>query len=235
MSALLPKADMCSALAHVCFGPIADIGTTLARQLLDHLVGDLLQMYRYVEAQRLGGLHIDHQLKLRWLHDRQVGGLRALEYFCDVNAGLAIRIVLPASVAHQAADLWKFAREIDGGHYVTRSPLDEFVGKTEEHRIAAYDKRAGTPFEERRKGRVDVGFAGRVQHLEPYSKGARRGLGILGFWLFSRIIRVHDEPDYRRCRHELAQKLQPLPCKLNSVKGHARNIASRTAEACNQA
>src|SRR4029453_5628398 len=25
MSALLPKADMCSALAHVCFGPIADI------------------------------------------------------------------------------------------------------------------------------------------------------------------------------------------------------------------
>ena len=25
MSALPPKADMCSALAHVCFGPIADI------------------------------------------------------------------------------------------------------------------------------------------------------------------------------------------------------------------
>src|SRR5262245_14088173 len=25
MSALLPKADMCGALAHVCFGPIADI------------------------------------------------------------------------------------------------------------------------------------------------------------------------------------------------------------------
>ena len=25
MSALTPKADMCSALAHVCFGPIADI------------------------------------------------------------------------------------------------------------------------------------------------------------------------------------------------------------------
>ena len=26
MSALTPKADMCSALAHVCFGPKADIG-----------------------------------------------------------------------------------------------------------------------------------------------------------------------------------------------------------------
>jgi hypothetical protein len=26
MSALPPKADMCSATAHVCYGPIADIG-----------------------------------------------------------------------------------------------------------------------------------------------------------------------------------------------------------------
>jgi hypothetical protein len=34
MSALPPKADMCIALAHVCFGPIADIG-----KLFDHLIG----------------------------------------------------------------------------------------------------------------------------------------------------------------------------------------------------
>ena len=34
MSALPPKADMCFALAHVCFGPKADIDT-----LFDHLVG----------------------------------------------------------------------------------------------------------------------------------------------------------------------------------------------------
>ena len=29
-SALPPKADMCTALAHVCFGPIADIGPKFA-------------------------------------------------------------------------------------------------------------------------------------------------------------------------------------------------------------
>jgi len=34
MSALPPKADMCTAQAHVCFGPIADIS-----YLFDHLVG----------------------------------------------------------------------------------------------------------------------------------------------------------------------------------------------------
>src|SRR4029450_1295988 len=35
MSALPPKADMCSALAHVCFGPIADLGHS--RSFSDHL------------------------------------------------------------------------------------------------------------------------------------------------------------------------------------------------------
>ena len=39
MSGLPPKADICSALAHVCFGPIADM-----RVLFDHLdSGDLLK------------------------------------------------------------------------------------------------------------------------------------------------------------------------------------------------
>jgi hypothetical protein len=39
MSALPPKADMCTALVHVCFGPIADIG---GATLFDHFVGALL-------------------------------------------------------------------------------------------------------------------------------------------------------------------------------------------------
>jgi 5,10-methenyltetrahydromethanopterin hydrogenase len=34
VSALLPIADMCGALGHVCYGPITDM-----RRSLDHLVG----------------------------------------------------------------------------------------------------------------------------------------------------------------------------------------------------
>ena len=33
MSALPPKADMCGALAHVCFGPIADISVPIKRSI----------------------------------------------------------------------------------------------------------------------------------------------------------------------------------------------------------
>jgi len=45
---------------------------------------------RHGEAERLGGLQVDHQLEPRRLLDRQIGRPGALEDLSDVNAGLAI-------------------------------------------------------------------------------------------------------------------------------------------------
>ena len=53
MSALPPKADMCSATRHVRFVPIADISA-----LFDHLVGASEHAWRHGEAERLGGLRL---------------------------------------------------------------------------------------------------------------------------------------------------------------------------------
>ena len=61
MSALPPKADMCGALAHVCFVPIADIPrTNLVRQLFNHFVGAREYGRRNCEAQCFRGLEIDY-------------------------------------------------------------------------------------------------------------------------------------------------------------------------------
>src|SRR5262245_21676896 len=45
MSALPPKADMCSALAHVCFGPKADIGEQAPKTCFSWAVLQTLQRF----------------------------------------------------------------------------------------------------------------------------------------------------------------------------------------------
>ena len=52
----------------------------------DDLIGGDLQRERNSQAERLGGLQIDHQLESRRLLHRKVGGLFAFENPAGVNA-----------------------------------------------------------------------------------------------------------------------------------------------------
>ena len=50
MSAPTPEADMCGAIAHVCFVPKADLGSAakLTDALFNQLIGALLKRHWYV-------------------------------------------------------------------------------------------------------------------------------------------------------------------------------------------
>jgi len=63
MSALPPKADMCSAVADVGYGPKAD-SCIVTNGLFDHLVSASKQWFGDREAQRFGGLEVDDQFDL---------------------------------------------------------------------------------------------------------------------------------------------------------------------------
>src|SRR5215470_16056086 len=86
----------------------------------DHLVGAGKQRGRHVEDERAGGLHVDHQLKLGRLHDRQVGGLGALEDLTGVGADLTTHVHTIGRVAHQPAGFDSLASGIARGNPITR-------------------------------------------------------------------------------------------------------------------
>jgi hypothetical protein len=77
-------------------------GSTATR-LLDNLVGALLKLQRYVEAKRLGGLEIDHQLEFDWKLDGKLRRLCATENAIDIGGGATKYVCVVWSVGKQPA------------------------------------------------------------------------------------------------------------------------------------
>ena len=78
--------------------------------LFDHLIGALLQLPGHVEAERLGGLEVDHQLELDRGLDRKLARLRALEDAIGIGRRAPKIIDQVISVGQQAAE---FSEETD--------------------------------------------------------------------------------------------------------------------------
>src|SRR5215467_4256615 len=91
----------------------------------DHLVGACEQLDRRIEAKRLGGLQIDHQLELCRKLDRQVTGLFALENAIDVGCCASEEVGAIDSIRRQPAVLDHFAERIDHRQAIAGRELEE--------------------------------------------------------------------------------------------------------------
>src|SRR5262249_23853967 len=91
----------------------------------DHLVGACEQLDRRIEAKRLGGLQIDHQLELCRKLDRQVTRLFALENAIDVGRCASEEVGAIDSIRRQPAVLDHFAERIDHRQAIADRELEE--------------------------------------------------------------------------------------------------------------
>src|SRR5712664_885135 len=106
MSAVPPTTEIRRGERHVCFVPEADSCNCNKKTVLfDHLVGAEEKRLRNVEAQRLGRLQIDEQLKPCRLLHRKITGIGAFEYHVEVARRLADHLRDIRSIGDQAACL----------------------------------------------------------------------------------------------------------------------------------
>src|SRR5262245_9346630 len=72
-----------------------------------HLFDHPRRLHQYctrdLEAERLGGLHIDHQIEHQRLLDRQIGWFSAFQDLVDVRRGATEDVETVDPVAHEAA------------------------------------------------------------------------------------------------------------------------------------
>jgi hypothetical protein len=86
--------------------------------LLNHLVGAGEHALWHVEAKRLGGLKVDHQVVLGRCLYREIGGLLALEDAVDIAGRLPVLLDLVRPVGNQAASGDVVAERVDRGQPV---------------------------------------------------------------------------------------------------------------------
>src|SRR5262249_1142532 len=121
MSALHPKADMCSAASDVGYGPKADIICAS----LNQLIGNRKYAAGNGETERLGDFEIDYELEFTRLHDRQLAGLFTFENPSCVAANLAISICNAGAVTHQTAIHDKVPKRIARRQSMTGCQCDD--------------------------------------------------------------------------------------------------------------
>src|SRR5262249_2925195 len=89
--------------------------------LFDHLVGEQLQRVGHLNAQRPGGLEVDHQFELDGGLDGKLARLRASQDAIGILCCAPKHIERLLSVGKQPAEFSEVAERIDGGKTVASS------------------------------------------------------------------------------------------------------------------
>ena len=194
------------------------------------------QRLRHGQAQRLGGLQVDHQLEARRLLHRQVGGPGALENAVDIGGGTAEQVAVAGAVGHQRARLRVASLFGDGRQAeVAAGARDRHVQRRgqevahDHHGVdLAHARIAQRALHRLRRGRRQAQAHG-AQPL-----GADLGFGLVAPLPEHRVGGVVQHAHGGQPRHHFLQQLHALGGKLLAEVGHARDHAAGPGQAGEQ-
>jgi hypothetical protein len=147
--------------------------------LLDHLVGGGQQRFGDGEAERLGGLEVDHQLELGRLRDRHLIGLLSPKDVASINSDLAKHLYDTRSIAHQPASIGKDAIPVDRSDLMPRRKRCDVSATSRKERVGGNYQRINFILHHVSKGliKLSIGARGKDFGWEPDCTG--RGLCFL--------------------------------------------------------
>ena len=125
-------------------------------QLLDHLVGKLLELRWDIKAECRGGLEVDHQIELLRPLYRQVTWLGTVQDFRGVLPASSEDIEYVGPVSNQAAIFWKFAEQRNEGKPFGQRELADLLRSNEHEWGRQQDTGFSVPCLRDLKGTLEV-------------------------------------------------------------------------------
>src|SRR5260221_10003112 len=107
---------------------------------LDHFVSALLEEHWHVEAERLGGLEVDHQLELDRSLNGKLARLLSLEDAIGIDSRAPKIIGQVNAVGQQAAEFSVETERIDGREAVASSRRDNLRAMADREGIWHHDQ-----------------------------------------------------------------------------------------------
>src|SRR5262245_26803926 len=228
MSALPPKADMCGAIAYVCYGPKADIA------LFDHLVSELLEMHRHVEAQRFGCLEVDDKLIFRRRLHGHVGWLLPLENTVDVAGGAPVHFDPIGGIREQAASGDESAIVVDRGQFVLRRKRDDQIPINQGWPARGHDQPAIREPREGRDGALDLASVAFVERADLHPERGRHSLNNPELGGAGGYVGIAKDRDALHAGRDLLQQLQPFSADAIFEKHEPGGVAARPRQALDE-
>ena len=204
------------------------------RRLFDHLVGDLLEMHRHVEAQRLGGLEIDDELIFRRRLHWHVGWFLALEDAVDVAGRAPVQVNPIRPIGEQAAGGDEGAIEVDCGELVPRRKRDDQTAINKTRPAGGHDQSTIWGSREGRDDALDLAGVALVERADLHPERRRHGLNDTELGGAGGCVGIPQDRHSLHAGRDLLEQLQPFSADAVFEKHETGGVAARVRKAVDE-